>query len=299
MTLNYRLVWLVVFAFGLMLIWGLHIRQVKRGQKEQPAAAATNLVSRVISTKNQTNSILAAIPVMTRPNDALEAEILSLLATGNPLDHSRVYRELLPDLVRRDPLAAAAFAQSAAANAWHDDLMVTVAQVWTDLDVDKAEQWATQLPNPTERNMALGYFCFEEANVNAGRAVQVLDNEALSSSRREIIVANLAQQWAQQDLALLYQQLDKLPAGAERDVLFKQVSVAQAQADPQTAARMAAEKISAGPDQNEAVLLILRQWAKKDMAAAVAWSNQFPDEQLRGQAKVLLSGNLYGAYLPP
>ena len=117
--------------------------------------------------------------------------------------------------------------------------------------------------------------------------------------RAAYIVANLAQQWAQQDLALLYQQLDKLPAGAERDVLFKQVSVAQAQADPQTAARMAAEKISAGPDQNEAVLLILRQWAKKDMAAAVAWSNQFPDEQLRGQAKVLLSGNLYGAYLPP
>src|SRR3569833_2521938 len=186
------------------------------------------------------------------------AEILALLASENPSDQSRVYRELLPALIRREPRAAAAFAQSPEAAQWHDDLMVTVAQVWTDLNVDDAEKWASNLPSPTERNMVLGYVCFDEANIDRSRAVQVLDNSEVNSVRREIIVENLAQQWANQDLSPLYNQVDKLPAGDERDGLFKRIALALSQTNPRLAAQMIIAKIAPGPIQIDAVMYVLR-----------------------------------------
>ena len=225
-------------------------------------------------------------------------QILALLASGGPLDQSKVYTDLLPAFIRHDPIAAASFAQSPEAAQWHDDLMVTVAQVWTGMDVDDAEKWATQLSNPTERNMVLGYVCFAEANIDQTRAVQVLGNSEINSARREIIVENLAQQWANQDLEPLYNQIAKLTAGDERDGLLKRIALAQSQTDPQLAAQIIAEKIAAGPIQTDAALYVLRQWAKQDMAGAVAWANQFPRGDLRDKAMTVLSGNLYGAYTP-
>lgn len=244
----------------------------------------------------------APLEEAVRPSVAAEssvsptAEILALLASGNPLDQSKVYKELLPAFIRRDPRAAAAFAQSPEAARWHDDLMVTVAQVWTDMNVDDAENWATQLSNPTERSMVLGYVCFEEANIDPNRAVQVLDNSEVNSVRREIIVENLAQQWANQDLGPLYNQVDKLPPGDERESLFKSIALSQSQTNPRLAAQMIIDKMTPGPLQIDAVMYVLRPWARQDMAGAQEWVSQFPSGELRDKAMRVLAGNLYGAY---
>jgi hypothetical protein len=215
------------------------------------------------------------------------------------LDQSKVYRELLPAFIRRDPRAAVAFAQSPEAAKWHDDLMVTVAQVWTDINVDDAEKWAADLANPTERNMVLGYVCFEEANIDPNRAVQVLDNSEVNSVRREIIVENLAQQWANQDLTPLYDEIGKLPAGDERDSLYKRIALAQSQANPRLAAQMIIEKIAPGPIQIDAAMYVLRPWARQDMAGAEDWVSHFPPGELHDKAMTALAGNLYGAYQAP
>lgn len=260
-------------------------------QSEPPRALVVSapLNEQIVNEHN----IAAQRPVSTKD------QILALLASGDPLDQSKVYTDLLPAFIRRDPVAAASFAQSPEAAQWHDDLMVTVAQVWTGMNVDDAEKWATQLSNPTERNMVLGYVCFAEANIDPTRAVQVLDNSEINSVRREIIVENLSQQWANQDLEPLYNQIAKLPAGDERDGLLKRIALAQSQTDPQLAAQIIVEKIAAGPIQTDAAMYVLRQWAKLDMTAAVDWANHFPAGDLHDKAMVVLSGNLYGAYLPP
>jgi hypothetical protein len=260
-------------------------------RSEKPPVSAAAVAATRPSVPTQSN---AGQPIVSPAN-----QILALMASDNPLDQSKIYKDLLPKFIRQDPLAAAAFAQSPQAAQWHDDLMVTVAQVWTQMNVDDAEKWATQLSSPTERNMVLGYVCFAEADIDPARAVKVLDNGALNSVRREIIVENLAQQWANQDLRPLYDQIDKLPAGDERDGLFKRVALAQSQSDAPQAARMIAEKIAIGPIQTDAAMYVLRHWAKQDMAAAVEWANHFPAGDLHDKAMIVLSKNLYGAYQPP
>lgn len=234
----------------------------------------------------------------SRSSASLANEIVNLLASTDPLDQSKVYRELLPRFVQEDPRAAADFAQSAAAAKWRADLMVVVAQTWADIDVDDAEKWATQLGNPSERNMVLGYVSFEEANTDPARAARILENGALSPDRRELIVANLAQQWANQDLQPLYDELDRLPPSEDRDGLFRYVALAQARTAPAQAAEMIAEKMSAGPTQFDTTMYVLREWARRDMSSAVAWANQFPSGKLHDRAMQVLSGELYGAYLP-
>jgi hypothetical protein len=177
-------------------------------------------------------------------------------------------------------------------------MMVIVAQTWTDMKVDDAEAWASQLSNPTERNMVLGYVAFEEASTDPNRAVQVLGNNLLNDDRKTIIVQNLANQWANQDLQPLYNWISTQPAGQQRDDLYERVALAQSYGNPAQAAQIVANNIAPGPVQDDAALQVLRQWARQDMSAAVGWVNQFPPGNLQNEARQVLSGNLAGAYRP-
>lgn len=229
--------------------------------------------------------------------DDTASQILALLATGNPRDLDRAY-QLLKDWTQRDPQAAADFVQSAAAATWRNDMMVIVAQTWTDMNVDDAEAWAAQLFNPAERNMVLGYVSFEEANTNPTRALQVLSNSAMSDDRRTIVVQNLANQWANQNLQPLYNWISTLPPGQQRDDYYERAALAQSYSDPAQAAAVVADYIEPGPIQDDAALHVVRQWGRQDMSAALSWVNQFSPGDLQDQAFKALSGNLAGAYLP-
>jgi hypothetical protein len=245
-------------------------------------------------------------PIPSREVEALKSvddfetahRILAMIRSDNPLDQSRAYRELLPALVRSNPRAAAEFVQSPAAAELRVDLMPVVVQAWTEVDADAAEAWASRLSNPAERNMALGYVSFAAVQADPARAAQVLENSKLNADRREIIVANLAQQLADRDLQPLYKQIEKLPPGDERDNLYRWVALAQSHKDPANAVTLVTDRMAAGPIQSDAAIQILRQWARKDMTAASAWVDQFPPGSLREQAIKVLSGELYGAYIP-
>jgi len=227
--------------------------------------------------------------------DTIENQILALLKAGDSQSLATVYHTLLPEWVRHDPKAAAQFAESADAARWRVDLMTVVAQTWTDVNVDDAETWASQLANPTERSMVLGYVAFEEANSNSSRAVQVLSDPQMSDDRRTILVQNLATQWAGQDVQPLYNWLNTLPASAQRDDWFERVALAQSRNAPAQAAAIVSDNIAPGPVQNDAALQVLRQWMRQDQEAAVAWANQFPPA-LRDMAVPILNGNTSGAY---
>jgi hypothetical protein len=236
-----------------------------------------------------------AAPAITRA-DSIADQILALLRAGDPQSLAKVYQKLLPDWVRRDPRAAALFAESPEAAPWRFDLMTVVAQTWADVNVDDAEAWASQLANPTERNMVLGYVAFEEANSDSSRAVQVLGNPLMSDDRRTILIQNLANQWTDQDLQPLYDWLNTQPPSAQRDDWFERVALAQSRNAPAQAAQIVSDDITPGPVQDNAALQVLRQWMQQDQAAAVAWANQFPTA-LRDLATPILNGNTGGAYL--
>jgi hypothetical protein len=236
--------------------------------------------------------------VKTEPKqESISDQILRLLASSDAAEQGKAYKELLRDWVRRDPRAAAEFAQSPEAAKWHDSLMVVVAQTWTDMDVNASEAWASQLANPTERSMVLGYVAFEEANLDPARSAQVLNDNGLNDDRRTIIVQNLAVQWASQDLNPLYSWIDTQPASAQKDNWYQRVAFAQAENDPAQAAQMVAAKMSPGPAQEDAALYILRLWARQDMDGAAQWASGFPSG-LQERAARILNGSLAGAYQP-
>jgi hypothetical protein len=274
------------------ITWRLSVRHAPKHAEIK----TTTPTSGIVSSLTQKNAGVGDVGLSDH-SDGIANQILALLNSGDPKDQDKAY-QLLKDWVRRDPHAAADFAQSAAVSKWHADMMVIVAQTWTDMNVGDAEAWASQLSNPTERNMVLGYVSFEEANSDPNRAVQVLDNGLLSDDRKTVIVQNLANQWANQDLQPLYNWISTLPAGQQRDDLYERVALAQSYGNPAQAAQIVANDIAPGPVQDNAALQVLRQWARQDMSAAVAWANQFPPGDLQNEAKQVLSGNLAGAYQP-
>jgi hypothetical protein len=289
-----RLLWLG--GAGVMVSAGILIWAVSAPMEERPPADPTKDFS--TASGDEFSKVAHVRAGKSSASDAEAEKILSLLASGKPNDLQKVFRELLPAWVKRSPEAAAAFAQSAGAAKWRPDLMVVVAQAWTHQDVDAAEDWASQLPNPTERNMVLGYVTFAEAETNPTRAARILQNSELSSDRREILVENLAQLWANDDLQPLYDQVNRLPAGSERDGLFKRIALAHSQNNPAEAAQIIAEKMAPGPAQLEAAVYVLREWARKDRSAATAWMNAFPAGAMQNRARAALSSELYGAFQP-
>jgi hypothetical protein len=227
---------------------------------------------------------------------ALMNQILALLAKGGPANINKVYNELLPALVRMDPLAAAAFAQSPEAAKWRSDLMMVVAQSWAKLNPDDAQKWASQLPNPpndpTERDTMVSYVSFAIADTNPSRAVQVLEQCPINSMRREIMVENLAQQWAETDLQPLVSWISQLPAGDERDGLFARIANAQARTDAIKASTIVSENIAPGPIQAEAAVNVVKQWAWVDQGAASEWVNEFPPGSVHDRALMELNNTV-------
>jgi len=234
-------------------------------------------------------------PLLTKRNrelpgerQQLEQQILDLLAADRPEDINKVYNELVPALVKLDPKAAAAFAQSAEAAKWREDLMMVIAQSWATLNPDDAQAWASNLQNPpdkpTERDTVVSYVGFSIANTDLARTVQLLQETSINWDRQEIMVENLAQQWAERDLQPLVKWLDTLPTGRERDSLFARIVNAQARINPIEAGKIVSEKIAPGPIQEDAALTVVRQWAWNDRDAATDWVNQFPAGSLHDRA---------------
>jgi hypothetical protein len=209
-------------------------------------------------------------------------EILARLRANTPLDINTAYLKLVPALVALDPAAAAAWAEAQTNAKWREDLMMVVAQSWAGLDPDAAEDWAANLPNPPgkprERDNVVSYVAFAVAKTDSARAVQVLEDTNINPERREILVQNLATQWADKssDIQPLTNWLQQMPDGAEREQLLTRVALAQAQTNPVAAANLVSSSLKPGPGQQNAAMEVLRLWAWSDPDAAAEWVNQFP-----------------------
>ena len=220
---------------------------------------------------------------------ALKENILTLLSSGNPADINKVYNVLVPALVKMDPKAAAGFSQSAEAAKWRSDLMMVVVQSWAKLNTDEAQEWASNLTNPpdnpTERYTMVSYVSFAVADTDPARAVQVLAQCPINKDRFEIMVENLAQQWADgNNLQPLVDLIGKMPPSSDRDGYFARIANAMARTDAEQASEIVSDDISPGLAQVDAAIAIVHQLAWNDKSLAREWVDSFPAGEVHDRA---------------
>jgi len=273
---------LAVFAilFGLSHNHGERISQSNLNQPENAGAQSGNIRAGV-SKRNPRDS--------KTEFQALKENILALLTSENPADINKVYNVLVPALVKMDPRAAAEFSQSAEAAKWRADLMMVVVQSWAKLNTDEAQEWASNLTNPpdnpTERDTMVSYVSFAVADTDPARAVQVLAQCPINKDRFEVMVENLAQQWADENnLQPLVDLIAKLPPSPDRDGYFARIANAMARTDAEQASTIVSDDISPGPAQVDAAIAIVHQLAWNNQSLAREWVDTFPVGEVHDRA---------------
>lgn len=152
---------------------------------------------------------------------------------------------------------------------------------WIVRDPHVAVEWAARQPADEKRDAILVAACYEIANTNPAEAVALAEKYALI---KNATLANLAEQWARQDLHAVYTWVLAKPASAQRDELAARIGYVWSATEPAAAANFVLQEIPPGPVQTEAAISVLHQWALQDMDGASAWANQFPEGALRERA---------------
>ena len=110
------------------------------------------------------------------------------------------------------------------------------------------------------------------------------------SLNNDAVLNNLAKQWAGTDLMTAYNWIAAQPSGDQRDALVTGMTFIWSQTEPANAAQFVTLQMSPGSAQDEAILMVLHQWALVDPTGADAWAQQFPESPLRDRALNELSG---------
>jgi hypothetical protein len=229
--------------------------------------------------------LMAASPAAD--SAALMKQILDALNSSNPGEQAMIFTNQLLALVKLDPWAAARLAESSETGEWRTELMRVVVQDWAESDPWEGVKWINGLASSDERDTMLSCLCFHVAD--PGQAIQILEQEGLND-RREVMLGNLVQQWASQNLQGATAWADGYSPGSDRDNLFRQIALAESQNAPSQAAETVVNDISPGPIQKEAAFLVLGQWAQQDLNGAAAWASQFPGGEVYDQGQTILNG---------
>jgi hypothetical protein len=172
-------------------------------------------------------------------------------------------------------------------SATNEDQVLDELRGWARKDPEAALIWGQQQTNNVERNEALTDACFQIAQTDPKRAVVLAEQFNLSNDG---VLQNLAQQWAAKDLTTAYNWILTQPAGDQRDALATGMTFIWSQTEPSGAAQFVTQQMSPGSTQDEAVMMVLHQWALVDLTGAGAWVRQFPEGSLRNRALNELSG---------
>jgi hypothetical protein len=168
-----------------------------------------------------------------------------------------------------------------------EEAVLSRLRAWAGQDPESALAWGEQQPDNRERNEVLTDACFQIARTDPRRAVMLAEQLHLNP---DAVVENLAQQWAARDLTAAYDWIAAQPADAQRDALVTGLTFIWSQSEPLNAAQFVVQQMAPGPAQDEAVMMVLHQWALADRAGAGAWVQQFPESPLRNRALNELAG---------
>lgn len=162
-------------------------------------------------------------------------------------------------------------------------------RAWAAKDPEAALAAAMKLPKGDERNQALSAVCLGLAQTDPADAVKMAQTLNLGSEPRTVM-PSLIQQWAANDLSSAMMWANNQPPGKQRDEFNTRIAYVMSQGDPVDAATLVINQISSGSAQNEAVMMVLHQWAKQNLVAAATWVKELPDGPLQARAVKELEG---------
>lgn len=220
--------------------------------------------------------------------ESLIRQITAAIHSTNPGDQAMIFTNQFLALIKLHPWAAARFAESPEAGDLRTELMRVIAETWATTKPSEAAKWIEQLSDPNERDTMLGCLCFKVAQVDVPGAIEVLEKEGLDD-RREVMLCNLVQSWAANDIQSAFAWVNEYPPGKTRDDLVMHIALAENQTDPKSAAQIVATQINPGETQDEAAFSVVDAWAWQDLPGASAWVAQFPDGDLKTRATSQLS----------
>ena len=253
-----------------------------------PSVAATPGAAMDTSLNSERSPKPAAKPQDDVADSVLREHLLAAMKSADNADRDLSLR-WTTEWVQRDPKAAARFAGSLPAGEGRETILRRVGQGGAARDPAGAERWVARLPEKSERDSALSDVCLQVAQTDARHAVEIAEQHGLATAPGDVL-EELVQRWAGQDLAGASAWIQEHPAGEQRDQLLGRLAYVQSQSDPAAAARLVVEQIPGSAVQDEAIMMVLHQWAQRDFVAASAWANLFPYGALRDRAQKELQG---------
>ncbi|HWF18209.1 MAG TPA: hypothetical protein VG754_03035 [Verrucomicrobiae bacterium] len=293
-----KIILAMAFALGVVM-WAAHRPQPPVGDDSPPSVSAAAGVEstqppelRPIPTAQAETGASASPAPVEEGIEQQEAGIRLALQSTNMADRVHALGELLPALVRRDALEAARFADTLDP-AIRDEALSRVARAWAARDPEGALSWVSQFPISEQRTRMLNDCFFEIALADPAQAVAAAQRLGLGEDQPAVL-ANLAQQWAANDLSGSLSWAENQPSGALRDQLLARIAFVQSQSNPADAARLVVEQIPPGPEQVEAAISVVHQWGQADMASARSWVRSFPAGPIQDRAYAELEGIAQG-----
>lgn len=137
------------------------------------------------------------------------------------------------------------------------------------------------------KEAALARACFDMVKTDPSQALTTAVDNNLN---KDSVLKNLVLQWSEQDLNAAYQWVMARPMDDRRSAMLSGIAYVWSQSDPSDAAGLVVDQIPPGAAQNEAVMMVLHQWALNDPAGAAAWVQQFPEGPLQIRAVNELGG---------
>lgn len=224
------------------------------------------------------------------PHDSsavLLGELGEVAGSTSDFDRDKL-ASLLTRLVEMDPEAAAGFVESVPAGPVREEALRQLPRAWASRDLTSAEAWAGGLADGVERQSALVSLCMEVGQSEAGQAVALAEKHGVGSEDAPVM-ENLIHQWAVQDFSTAAAWIKERPAGEKREQLVMRLALVQSATEPAEAARLVVNEIPEGQIQTEAIISVIDQWARRDMAGAREWVGLFPESELRTRAENELS----------
>jgi hypothetical protein len=190
-------------------------------------------------------------------------------------------------LIRRwagaDPRAAADYLTAAPVDRLHQEAVNDVAIAWANVNVAEATDWAQGLPEGEQRDGALLNVAYEAARADAVAALH-LAMELPMGEGRDDLITHAAGQWAATTPEAALEWARQIVAPELRARVLSAIATVWSETDPVAAGALAVKELSAGKQQDDAIVGVVQRWVQREPEAAAAWVVDFPDGSLRDTA---------------
>lgn len=129
--------------------------------------------------------------------------------------------------------------------------LFTILDEWVKAEPEKAAEWALQLPDGKGKKAA----CI-----------------------------SIVRAWMQKEPKKAIDWVMKLPKGNVKDIMIFTIVFTQMRQEPEKMTKWAMENVTDEKIKNICILLVAKEWGRKDSAAAAKWAKSLPEGELKKHA---------------